>query len=119
MNKSFTNYFAYHLQRMEHKASTSSTQYKLERKWSLFNALAKELADIGDEINERFSYRTFDSLSNEVVLIKTFSNSNPMETFQHSDYLRCKCLIDNSTCNQLKQSYLDSFTDIELKFIKK
>ncbi|CAH8574491.1 unnamed protein product [Schistosoma bovis] len=48
-----------------------------------------ELADIGDEINERFSY-PLDSLSssNELAVMKTFSNSPG--TFQHSDYLSCK-----------------------------
>ncbi|VDP44740.1 unnamed protein product [Schistosoma mattheei] len=73
---------------MEHKISTTSTSYKLERKWSLVNALAKELADIGDEINGRFSY-PLDSLSysNELAM-KTISNSPG--TFQHSDYLSCK-----------------------------
>lgn len=76
---------------MEHKTSTTSTSYKLERKWSLVNALAKELADIGDEINGRLSY-TLDGLSysNELAVIKTFSNSNSPGTFQHSDYLSCK-----------------------------
>ncbi|CAH8576188.1 unnamed protein product [Schistosoma margrebowiei] len=74
---------------MEHKISTTSTSYKLERKWSLVNALAKELADIGDEINGRFSY-PLDGLSysNELAMMKTFSNSPG--TFQHSDYLSCK-----------------------------
>ncbi|CAH8593665.1 unnamed protein product [Schistosoma haematobium] len=48
-----------------------------------------ELADIGDEINGRFSY-PLDSLSssNELAVMKTFSNSPG--TFQHSDYLSCK-----------------------------
>ncbi|CAH8591612.1 unnamed protein product [Schistosoma rodhaini] len=75
---------------MEHKISTSSASYKLERKWSLVNALARELADIGDEINGRFSY-TLDSLSysNELAMMKTFSNSNSTGTFK-PDYVSCK-----------------------------
>ncbi|KAH8871642.1 hypothetical protein KSF78_0006301 [Schistosoma japonicum] len=71
---------------MDHKSSTSSTSYKFERKWSLVNALAKELADIGDEINERY---VLDSLSHseEITLIQTLSKSKPSRAYQHSHYV--------------------------------
>ncbi|KAH8871645.1 hypothetical protein KSF78_0006301 [Schistosoma japonicum] len=74
---------------MDHKSSTSSTSYKFERKWSLVNALAKELADIGDEINERY---VLDSLSHseEITLIQTLSKSKPSRAYQHSHYVSCK-----------------------------
>ncbi|KAK4470534.1 hypothetical protein MN116_006079 [Schistosoma mekongi] len=74
---------------MDHKTSTSSTSYKFERKWSLINALAKELADIGDEINERYILDSL-SYSEEIALIQTLSKSKPSRGYQHSHYVSCK-----------------------------
>ncbi|CAH8548872.1 unnamed protein product [Heterobilharzia americana] len=71
---------------MEHKTSTSSTSYKYQRKISLINALAKELAEIGDEINEKLPY-SLESLSylERITLIR-----NSGQTYKHSDHMNYK-----------------------------
>ncbi|VDQ03389.1 unnamed protein product [Trichobilharzia regenti] len=63
---------------MEHKTSTSSTSSKYERNFSLVNALAKELAEIGDEINNKFPYH-FDSISysEQFYIVKNVTKHNP------------------------------------------